>query len=65
MSWMFYDCTLLYSIPNLNTGKVTDMENMLLSCPSLKVVDPHNYKLFDWLIAKNNYIQEKYPEFYL
>ena len=38
MSYMFYDCTSLETIPQLNTSKVTDMTYMFNNCYSLITV---------------------------
>ena len=38
MSYMFYSCSNLASVPSLDTSKVTNMSNMFLGCSSLKSV---------------------------
>ena len=38
MSYMFYECTNLTTIPLLDTSKVTDMSYMFRDCPSLTTI---------------------------
>ena len=38
MSYMFYNCSNLASVPSLDTSNVTNMSNMFLGCSSLKSV---------------------------
>lgn len=42
MSFMFYGCTNLQTIPLLNTSKVTNMESMFLSCSNLQTIPQLN-----------------------
>ena len=38
MSYMFYRCYQLTTVPALDVGKVTDMSNMFNSCRNLKSI---------------------------
>ena len=65
MCSMFYGCESLESVPLFNTKNVTEMIFMFDNCYNLKYIEPSIFHLYAFSGTNNNYLKNKYPEYFI